>query len=87
MYICIYNIYIYIYIYKDKIKKRMELLSLDRPGRLTDATRGYKNEKKSTRNTGTRIHTHDIHTPAARLKRIRLKWNTFTYTMPARARR
>ena len=47
----------------------MELLFLDRPGRLMDATRGYKIEKKEKkmRNTGTRIHTHDIHTPAARL--------------------
>lgn len=73
-------------------------MSLDRPGRLTDATRGNimkgkkkkktEKEKKSMRNTGTRIHTHDIHTPAARLKKeIRLKWNTFTYTMSARARR
>lgn len=73
----------------------MELLSLDRPGRLMDATRGYKNEKKekNMKNTGTRIHTHDIHTPAARLKKKKKKknttkkWNTFTYTMPARARR
>lgn len=48
----------------------MQLLSLDRLGRLMDATRGYKNEKKkkNMKNTGTRIHTHDIHTPAARLK-------------------
>lgn len=53
--------YIHIYIYKDKIKERMELLSLDRPGRLTDATRGYKNEKK-VRETQAHGYIHTIYT-------------------------
>lgn len=91
-------IYIYIYKNKDKInKKKKELLSLDRPGRLTDATRGNimkgkkkkktEKEKKSMRNTGTRIHTHDIHTPAARLKKeIRLKMETLLHTRCLRER-
>lgn len=72
-------------------------MSLDRPGRLTDATRGnimkgkkkkkIEKEKKSMRNTGTRIHTHDIHTPAARLKKeIRLKMETLLHTRCLRER-
>lgn len=59
-------------------EKDTRLLSLDRPGRLTDATRGNKREKKNIRGTQAHGYIHtNIHTPAARLKRIRTKMEHF----------
>lgn len=64
----------------------MELLSLDRPGRLTDATRG--NKKNGETQAHGYVHTIYTHTyTCSETKMIQPKWNTFTYTMPARARR
>lgn len=91
-------IYIYIYKNKDKINKKKKGTFV--PGSAWPAhgrntwkynerkkEKKTEKEKKSMRNTGTRIHTHDIHTPAARLKKeIRLKMETLLHTRCLRER-